>query len=39
VSTIGTPIDITTQELWVGAFLPGSDTDAAWRRLRGTAST
>jgi transcriptional regulator with XRE-family HTH domain len=34
VSTIGTPVDVTAQELRVEAFFPAGDpTRAAWRRL------
>ena len=35
VSTIGTPVDVTAQELRVEAFFPTDDaTRAAWRRIR-----
>jgi hypothetical protein len=34
VSTIGTPVDVTAQELRVEAFFPADDaTRAAWRRI------
>jgi hypothetical protein len=34
VSTIGTPVDVTAQELRVEAFFPSDEaTGSAWRRL------
>ena len=36
VSTIGTPIDVTTQELRIEQFFPSDDaTRAAWPAVRG----
>ena len=39
VSTIGTPVDVTAQELRVEAFFPADgDTRAAWRRIGSTVA-
>jgi transcriptional regulator with XRE-family HTH domain len=39
VSTIGTPVDVTAQELRVEAFFPmDGDTRAAWRRISSTVA-
>jgi hypothetical protein len=40
VSTIGTPVDITAQELRLEAFFPSDDDTAAiWRQISAAAST
>jgi hypothetical protein len=33
VSTIGTPIDVTAQELRVEVFFPADDTGDCWARM------